>query len=58
MKRNKKQEDEEQTYGCDYDAIVQGELQHYNTSWGPIGFKKANHPLAIMVCLPLVSSDQ
>ena len=22
MKRNKKQKDEEQTYGCDYDAIV------------------------------------
>ena len=50
-KKSKKQKDEEQKYGCNYEAIMRlGKKHNYTTSWGPIGFKKANHPLAIMVC--------
>ena len=50
MKRIEKyEEDENHDYGCDYDTIT---YRHRGTtSWGPAGFKKDNHPLAIMVRL-------
>ena len=46
---SKNQNDKEQSYGCDYDAITERLTHNYATSWGPIGFKKINHPLATMV---------
>lgn len=44
------QTEEKQDFGWDYNAIVNREEQNYASSWGPVGFKKVNHPLAIMVC--------
>ena len=41
--------DEEHRYGCDYKMISQREGCYYTSSWGPVGFKKADHPFAIMV---------
>ena len=41
--------DEEDRYECGYKVIEQHKKENYTSSWGPIGFKKANHPLAIMV---------
>ena len=40
----------------DYEHIVlnngfEKDRHNYSTSWGPKGFEKANHTLAIMVCL-------
>lgn len=55
-KRKKEQKDEEQAYGCDHETVRQGRQRRYTTSWGPVGFKKANHPLAIMVCSTLLLS--
>ena len=50
--KSKKQKDEEEAYGCNYQAIVtHRQQQYFTTSWGPVGFKKSNHPLAIMVSL-------
>ena len=31
--------------------ILRTRRQNYQTKWGPKGFKKETHPLAIMVCL-------
>ena len=47
---SKNQTDNEQSYECDYEAITDRLTHNYSTSWEPIGFKKINHPLAIMVC--------
>ena len=47
----KNQNDKEQSCGCEYDAITDRLTHNYSTSWGPRGFKKMNHPLAIMVRL-------
>ena len=36
----------------DYKSIVRKTReQKYQTIWGPEGFKKETHPLAMMVCL-------
>ena len=43
--------DEEHRYGSDYEIINQHKQHGYASSWGPIGFKKTNHPLAIMVSI-------
>ena len=37
--------------GCDYCDVVDRADHDYTTSWGPVGFKKENHPLALMVSL-------
>ena len=38
-------------YGCDFYDVVDRAYHNYTTSWGPVGFKKEHHPLAIMVNL-------
>ena len=45
--------DEEDRYGCGYRTIEQRKKESYSCSWGPVGFKKATHPLAIMVLYSL-----
>ena len=49
-KKKKHPKDDEEKYGCNYEAVQLRDEHDYSTSWGPVGFKKANHPLAIMVC--------
>ena len=34
-----------------WNTILGTRRQNYQTIWGPKGFKKETHPLAIMVCL-------
>ena len=41
--------DEEDKYESGYKTIEQRKKKYYTSSWGPVGFKKATHPLAIMV---------
>ena len=49
-KESDSQEVEERNmYGCDYNTLCVREKCNYTTSWGPVGFRKENHPLAIMV---------
>ena len=42
---------EEHRYGSDYEMINQHKQHGYASSWGPAGFKKTNHALAIMVSI-------
>lgn len=51
FQKKKKPKDGEQKYGCNYESIQGRSRKRYTTSWGPVGFKKSNHPLAIMVCI-------
>lgn len=49
-KQKPKEEDaEEKMYGTNYSTIEDRDEYYYSTTWGPVGFKKSNHPLAIMV---------
>ena len=47
--RKKRRPGEKETYGTSYGDVWANSQRNFTTSWGPMGFKKANHPLAIMV---------
>lgn len=40
---------ENQDRDCDYVDFKEKKCSSFITSWGPVGFKKDNHPLALMV---------
>ena len=37
-------------YECNYESVIKKPKHNYTTYWGPEGFKKKRHPLALMVC--------
>lgn len=47
--KKKRRPGEKETYGTSYGDVWANSKQNFSTSWGPVGFKKDNHPLAIMV---------
>ena len=47
--------DEKNNYGISFLEISSRKQKEYTTDWGPIGFRKANHPLAIMVRMVMLN---
>ena len=49
IETGKKDEEDEEVGEPDFDDLWNQKGRGFTTKWGPVGFKKVDHPLAIMV---------